>query len=336
MIFRQIKKFAFAIFAIACASNALGDIAYSPIELHKNYLSNAMPIAVYKNIKIDDFKKLIVMAFEGSNFSLVSITETRDQDTLYKFSYPISFDEKLQNINLILRTNETKDSKKRCADCFLRIHQKIDDANVKTLPWMTQYELSSKFFPDIDKAYYEIQRNGQKYMDQKFGFNYKNQWSGERNLWPTGNAFVGVSLSDLKRQVTQAYTEAGFVLRQDTSQGEKVSPLELIFNFPMDAEKIGGVVYKIRFLNQFGMNDVCYPCEVAEIYDPHQQLPAAGILGIPDRLTLESRFIAGRARAYEQLKTQAARYLRPRTVFLIPSKPAPLGSPRVVTPMVVT
>ena len=55
------------------------------------------------------------------------------------------------------------------------------------------------------------------------------------------------------------------------------------------------------------------------------------------RLTLESRFTAARMQALEKLKSGTEHYLRPETVFTIPPKPAPLGSPRPqIQPPIVT
>ena len=55
------------------------------------------------------------------------------------------------------------------------------------------------------------------------------------------------------------------------------------------------------------------------------------------RLTLESRFTAARMQALEKLKSGTEHYLRPETVFTLPPKPAPLGSPRPqIQPPIVT
>ncbi len=328
------KCFGFPIAMMIFTANSFSQTSYSPIELHKKYNQTSLPVAIYKNIKREDFKKLIIAAFETSNFSFVSTTETPDQNTLYKFSYANSLDAKSPGISLFVRTNETIDGQKRCANCFLRLPNLIDDPTLKNLPWMTQYEISSGFYPAIDKAYSTIQNNGQQYMDQKFGFDYRKQWDGERNFEKYGNSFIGISLSDLKRDVVQTYTEAGFLLVQDRNMDASTS--DLIFSFPIEIDGKEGVGYRVRFFNQLDGNGFCNPCEVAEIYDPHQKLPAAGISGMSSRLTLESRFITGRTRAFEQLKNTTTRYLRPRTSFTIPPKPAPLGSPRVLAPMVVT
>jgi hypothetical protein len=321
-VFERVLFFAFLLTIFS--SNSWSQGLTGPLAFHKRYESS-MPVAIYKDIKAEDLKKMIVTAFKESNFSLISINEAADQGTLYNFSYKIEFDGKIHTVNLVTRSNGNVNSQKRCANCFLRFTNFSDDSFAKNLPWMVQYELSSKVFPDLDKAYDKIKMNGQKYMDQQFGFDYKNQWQGERNSSSYGNAFIGIDISTLKREVIKAYTDAGFNLSQERSSG--LNSLSIVFSFPIDnEEKREGVVYIVHFLNQFSSNEFCSPCEVTEAYNPYQKLPAAGILGIQNRLTLESRFSSSRERAFELLNNSTARYLRPRTTFLIPPKPAPLGS----------
>jgi hypothetical protein len=164
-------------------------------------------------------------------------------------------------------------------------------------------------------------------MDARFGFHYQDQWRGERNLYE--NSFIGVGLPDLKAVTIASYRAAGFTFVGDDDQKDSaMSRSELVFSCPVDPDQAAGVAYKVMLAGQFNEHGACFPCEMREVYDPYQQLPPAGLSGISNRLSLESRFTAARTLAFDQLKGATERYLRPGTEFFVPPKPAPLGSPR--------
>ena len=143
---------------------------------------------------------------------------------------------------------------------------------------------------------------------------------------PVQNSFVGVEPEDLIAKIIDAYRAAGFTFVKEEKIDSTASKLTL--SFPISQDQAEGVVYTIAVSSQFDARGRCYPCEISETYDPYQRLPAAGLSGIPNRLTLESRFSAARIQAFEALMSATGRYLRPGTVFTIPAKLAPLGSPR--------
>jgi hypothetical protein len=326
MFLKFMQKIVYSVLLfVVCSGQSFGQFANGPLDFHRQF-EGAMPVAIYSGIKAQDFKKLIITAFEKSNFTFVSISEDSKLGTLYRFSYSIEFDGKSQTIQIFARSDGDIDSRKRCANCFLRQVQLVDKTIAKNMPWMLQYEFSSRIFPDIDRAYGKIKIDGQKYMDPKHGFDYKNQWQGERNFSQYGNSYASVEFAALKRQVIQAFSNAGFNFTNEKAWGGSYT--DLSFSFPITEDKKDGVIYAVSFFSQLNSDAFCAPCEMTESYNPYQQLPPTGVLGVSDRLTLESRFSAARTRAFELLKSSTARYLRSRTDFVIPPKRAPLGSPR--------
>jgi hypothetical protein len=314
------------IVAATFVGTAFGQDGYAPLLLHYTPRSTALPVAIYRNIKIDDLRTLVIGAFEGADFSLTSITRTKDGVAQFIFSYPMVLGSNSRNIALVLKLDENLDKDRRCERCFLRQALLTDVAGYTNLPWMTQYEASSRIFPDIDRAFAKIRTDGQKYMDAEVGFQYKNFWQGEKNLY--GNSFSGISLTALKAATVDSYHAAGFVPMGEAQRTPDSVFSRLIFSFPIASDQTGGVVYEVLFASQFDASGSCNPCEMEELLDPYQQLPAAGLSGMASRLTLESRFSAARALAFDKLKDATERYLRPRSTFTVPPKSAPLGSPR--------
>lgn len=314
------------ILGTALLESASAQSGMAPILLHPRLGSDALPVAIFQNIKVEDFRKLVIGAFEDYRFSFTSISKTKDGATQYKFSYPVPVGRDVQNVELVVRVDENLDRHKRCANCFLRMAELPDISALRKLPWMTQYEVSGHVFPAIDRAYAKIRVVGQSSMDRTFKFDYQDRWRGERNLYE--NSFVGIDLPDLKTAIIDSYRAAGFTFVGDDQQDSPTSRSELVFSYPVDPNQTAGVAYRIIFASQFNERGNCYPCEMREAYDPYQQLPPAGLSGISDRLSLESRFAAARTLAFERLKSATERYLRTRSVFVVPPKPAPLGSPR--------
>lgn len=327
------------VLAIVLAPTLFGNVfaepAASPIWLHHKLRSTSVPVAIYRSIRVDEFRKLVTRAFEASGFAFVAITHDKDGALRYRFSYSALLEGKAENYALVLRVDENVDKKGRCANCFLRFAELPDARAMGRLPWMAQYDLSSRIFPGIDRAFDRIRADGQKYMDAGFGFNYTQQWQGERNQY--GNSFSAVSLPDLKTAVVNAYRAAGFLPTGDAQAARSSEPLELNFVFPLEADAGTGPAYKVVVFHQLDPRGNCYPCEVVESFDPYQTLPAAGLSGMASRLTLESRFTIARTLAFDNMRAATERHLRPRSVFTVPPKPAPLGSPRPPpTPAVVT
>lgn len=306
---------------------------HSVLGLHYKIGNPAFPAAAYRNISVTEFRSMVRKAFEASGFSFSSIDEQKNKSTVIQFE--LSATPKTGLIpKIILSTDEVLDGRKKCNPCFLRYAQVSNAEKIAALPLMMQYDLSTLLVPAIDKAYSNIESSGQKYLDPSFGFNYKPQWKGEQNV--IGNSYTEINLPDLGARIFNAYKNAGFTpIESDIDP--KAPWIDLTFSFPIDPAKDGGAIYKLRIHSQYDADGRCYPCEVIEQYDPYQRLPPAGLSGVLNRATLESRFSTARSAAFENMKIDLERYLRPRSGFTVPIKPAPLGSPRPPpTPIVVT
>lgn len=335
MLLNLVCRFICTLIVIAIIiPSAIAQTTSNPIDIYKEPNPRALPVAIYEKIPKEEFRKLIIVTLAENNFTFISTTEELEKEVTHNFLYSFYSGEKFIKINVAIGTNENLDVKMKCVNCFLKLPKITNIQTIKSLPWLVQYDLMNSLFSDMDKMYASIKINGLRYMDKKFGFDYEKKWNGERNFSAFGNSLVDVNLLDLKQEVIKSYVNAGFLFIRDKNINENT--LTLIFNYPINVENKEGVVYGISFLNQLNDNKFCHPCEITETYDPHQKLPAVGILGVADRLTLESRFIAARARAFELLKNATSRYLRPRTTFVVPPKPAPLGSPRHIPPPIVT
>jgi len=296
----------------------------SVLDLSYRIERPVFPTAAYRNISVAEFRSTVSNAFQKSGFSLSSVDEQKDKSTVFVFKLDV--DPKMGLVPIVLvSADELLDGRKKCNPCFLRSTEVKNGRDFKALPWMTQYDLSALLVPAIDNAYSTMESVGREHADLAFKFNYKRQWEGERNLF--GNAFVGISLPSLRERIVRAYRSAGFIPIESEASAE-ASELALTFSFPVDPAKDGGVVYKVGIYSQYDADGNCHPCEVAEHYDPYQQLPPAGLSGVLSRATLESRFTAARNAAYESMRAELERYLRPRSVFSGPPKRAPLGSPR--------
>ena len=357
-LLKSLRGFLLSVFCGAILlESAIGQPVNAPLLLHPRLSADTLPVAAYRGIKVEEFRKMVIGAFENSGFALKSIEATTDGRTYYKFSYPVPVGpvdapgKNIQKVVVQVRVNENLDKHKRCASCFLRLAELPDLPLLQKLPWMTQYQVSSAIFPAIDRAFAQIRTNGKSAMDASFPFTYQNQWQGERNLYE--NSFVGIDLPDLKAAIINSYRAAGFTFVNDDQLDAAIGHSELEFSFPLEPDKgAGGVVYKVSLAAQFhdrnasgsgtsskssSNSNNCYPCEISEAYDPYQQLPPAGLSGMTNRLSLEPRFAAARTLALERLKAATERYLRPGTLFLNPPKPAALGSPRPkILPMAVT
>ena len=306
------------------AAFAQPQLSRSVLDLSYKGGRPAFPVAAYRNVSVAEFRSMVSKAFQRSDFSFVAVGEQKNKSTVFEFKF--NADPKVRFVPTVLvSADELLDGKKKCNPCFLRFAEIKNAQEVKALPWMAQYDLSAQLVPAIDNAYSTIESVGREYVDPAFRFNYKRQWEGEQTLF--GNAFVGLSLPSLKEDLVRAYRSAGF-LPIESEAPPKASELTLAFSFPVDPAKDGGVVYKVKIYSQYDADGHCYPCEVTEHYDPYQQLPPAGLSGVLSRATLEPRFTEARNAAYESMRTNLERYLRPRSVFSVPPKQAPLGSPR--------
>lgn len=283
----------------------------------------AIPAAVYQKITVTEFRSMVSKAFRTSGFSLVAVDAQKNRSTIFQFRFD-AYPKVEPKPMIFVSADELPDERKRCNPCFLRFAEIRNASEFETLPWMTQYELSALLVPAIDNAYATIESNGHR--DPAWErFNYKRQWAGERNLF--GNSFTGIDESSLKEAIVRAYRNAGFI-PVETKAGTRASGQLLTFSFPADPAKEGGALYTIRIDSQYDADGRCHPCEITEQYDPYQQLPPAGLSGIASRATLESRFTAARGAAYDAMRADLERHLRPGSVFSIPPKQAPLGSPR--------
>lgn len=308
----------------------------SPNVLDLGYKTprTALPVAAYRNMSTTEFRSMVRKAFQESGFTFISANAQKDKPTIIRFDLAVNPKTEINPTILVSIDELLLDSRKNCNPCFLRFTEISNEQEIRALPWMMQYKLTSLLVPAIDRAYSNIELSGRTHLAPSFSFNYRPQWKGEQNLF--GNSYTGISLTDLKERVTSVYRNAGFTPIGDDVD-LKSSELNLTFNFPIDPAKDGGAIYKLKINSQFDANGHCYPCEVTENYDPYQRLPPAGLSGVLDRATLESRFSAARSTAFENMRIDLERYLRPRSVFTVPAKPAPLGSPPPPpTPIVVT
>ncbi|MDQ0070543.1 hypothetical protein J2W34_002328 [Variovorax boronicumulans] len=295
---------------------------------------SALPVATYRGMSTSEFRSMVRKAFQESGFTFVSANSQKDKPTVIRFELIINPKTEINPTILVSIDESLLDSRRNCNPCFLRFTEISNEQEMKALPWMMQYKLTSLLLPAIDKAYSNIELSGRTHLAPSFSFNYKPQWKGEKNLF--GNSYTGIGLPDLKERLINAYRSAGFTpIENDVNL--KSSELDLIFSFPIDPAKDGGAVYKLKINSQFDANGHCYPCEITENYDPYQRLPPAGLSGVFDRATLESRFSAARSTAFENMRIDLESYLRPRSGFTVPAKLAPLGSPRPPpTPIAVT
>lgn len=246
------------------------------MQLHPQLTSNAVAVARYQAIKQEDFRKLVIGAFQQQGFSLRSIDKAKDGTAQYNFFYPVATGGSVQNVDVVLRADENLDKDKRCVNCFLRAATLPDTDKLQRSPWMLQYQLSQQVFPAIDQAYASIRTNGRASMDAAYGFSYRNQWSGEKNLYQ--NSFVGITPADLSAKILEAYQAAGFTLVSDAKTQATAS--EWLLTYPISPGQTEGVVYKITTASQWDAGGRCFPCEISEDYDPHQRLPAAGLSGM--------------------------------------------------------
>src|SRR5262245_46752378 len=117
---RSINRFLLPIFfSLALLETASGQSGGAPLLLHPISTSNTLPVAIYQNIRVEDFRKLVIGAFEDAGFSLTRIARTKDEAaTQYKFSYRVPVGKDVQSIELVVRVNENQDRNKRCANCF--------------------------------------------------------------------------------------------------------------------------------------------------------------------------------------------------------------------------
>ena len=219
-LLKSLRGFLLSVFCGAILlESAIGQPVNAPLLLHPRLSADTLPVAAYRGIKVEEFRKMVIGAFENSGFALKSIEATTDGRTYYKFSYPVPVGpvdapgKNIQKVVVQVRVNENLDKHKRCASCFLRLAELPDLPVLQKLPWMTQYQVSSAIFPAIDRAFAQIRTNGKSAMDASFPFTYQNQWQGERNLYE--NSFVGMDLPDLKAAIIDAYRAAGFTFVND-------------------------------------------------------------------------------------------------------------------------
>lgn len=321
----------FLILGLGCLSISGGQPLAKRMAAVETRSPHAMPVAIYRDIRVRDLNQLLIDSFSESNFSLVAAKKDTDGITAFRFSYPMDKNGKSGAVIFEFKVDGTVVNNK-CMNCFLRWGTIQNEGDMAKLPWMAQYDLNSRLYPDIDRAYASIKSKSGNYLDPQHGFDYKTRWSGERNRPGFDNSYVSIKLPDLKRELVRAFTDSGFIMLRDSNPAADASDSVLAFSFPIAGDKPGGVVYSIQFANQFDANGLCYPCETGSLYDPYQTLQPAGLSAMSGRLTLASRFEDGLNSAYEQTRASTERYLRPRTQFIRPPKSAPLGSARPPPP----
>jgi len=326
----------FLVLGLGCLSISSGQPVAKRMAAVDTMSPHAFPVAIYRNIKAQDLNRLLVDSFSESNFSLLAARKDAEGATAFEFAYPLDKSGKPGKVIFEFKVDGTVVNN-TCMNCFLRWGGIRNERDLANLPWMAQYDLKSRLYPDIDRAYASIKNKSGIYLDPQHGFDYKNMWSGEHNRSPYDNSYVKVILPDLKRELVRAFTDSGFTLLRDSNLAADAPESVLAFAFPVDSGKPEGVVYAIRLASQFDADGLCYPCEARPEYDPYQPLPPAGLSAMPGRLTLASRFEAALSSAYNQSSAATQRYLRPGTQFIRPPKSAPPGSARPPPlPVVVT
>lgn len=336
-ILKMVSRMAVSlILGLGCLSISSGQPVAKRMAAAETRTPHAMPVAIYRDIRVRDLNRLLIDSFKESNFSLLAAKKDGDGITDYQFSYPMEKNGRSGSVVFGFKVDGTVVNG-TCMNCFLRWGQIQNESDMAKLPWMARYDLNSRLYPDIDQAYASIKTKSRDYLDPQHGFDYQTLWSGERNRPGYDNAYVKVKLPDLKRELVRAFTESGFILLRDSNPAADAPDSVLAFSFPIDGDKPAGVVYSIQVASQFDADGFCYPCETRPVYDPYQALPPAGLSAMSGRLTLASRFEAGLSSAYDQTKAATERYLRPRTQFIRPPKSGPPGSaPPPRNPPVVT
>jgi hypothetical protein len=309
---------------LALALPANGPFAAPPVAA-RPLRAESLPIAIYRNIGFEELKRLLVGAFTESGFALVDARKVPEALVQLEFRYPANA--KDARVDWWFKVDGTLAGGK-CANCFLRWGRLHGEHTVGDLPWMEQYDFSSRFYPDLDRAYALVRSRSEAFLDPQRGFAYQNTWNGERNRLPYSNSFAGVRLPDLKREIIRAWSDAGFVFLHDSNPAADAPASSLSFEFPIEPGGRQGAAYAIRFSSQFDAAGNCFPCETTASFDPHQPLPSLGLSGVGSRLTLAPRFESSLKDAYDRMQAATQQHLRPRTQFVRPPRTAALGSPR--------
>ena len=318
----------------------------NPLDLHPRG-SDAVAVAGYQGVKADVWRKQVQSAFERAGFVLQQTRKGPGGLLAYRFEKQVALSQGPRSVEVEVRTDGQVDAQGHCVTCFLRLTnvQGLDEPRPQTpdayvraaerlvvLPWLDQYALSRTIFPAIDQAYADMRTAGQAWQMPNMPYRYEPRWRGDSNVHQ--NAYAGQTPAQVKALIVGAWTAAGFVLVKELPIG--TDEIRLEFSFPMSKNLAEGVAYPIRLINQTGANGLCQTCETQDVFDPHQSLPPAGLAGMRDRLSLQSRFSSVRKLAYDKLKAASEGQLRSGSTFLTPPEPAALGSPapRVLPPAV--
>lgn len=288
-------------------------------------------VSSFKGIKLDALGTVVASAFSASHFSLVSLTSGKDVDgdsvLHFRFSYPLTESDGSKPAIINVKVDGKIDRKGICTLCFLRDGYFEDSASLRKYSWMNEYELRSRLYPDLDKAFSTIQVETSAYIENP-RLGYRPVWDGDKNRHLNSNSYLLISLNELKGSVIRSFEDAGFVLIEEKNSTLMAGSGELQFVFPYASGQKIGAKYSVGIHSQLDANGRCYPCEVVEIFDPYQDLPSPGLGGVIDRATLPARFEASLNLAQDNMQAANARYLRPGTAYFRPMKTAPLGTPR--------
>lgn len=323
-------------------------VPQNPLDLHPRG-SDAVAVAGYQGVKADAWRKQVQSAFERAGFALKQTRKGPGGVVAYRFEKQVALSQGPRNVEVEVRTDGQVDAQGRCVACFLRLADvqgldapaRLSPGEVRetpakerltALPWLDQYTLSRAIFPALDQAYADMRTAGQAWQMPNMPFRYEPRWRGDSNVHQ--NAYAGQTPAQLKALIVGAWTAAGFVLVKELPVG--TNEIRLEFAFPMSKNSAEGVAYPIRLVLQTDAQGLCQTCETQDEFNPHQSLPPAGLAGMRDRLSLQSRFSAARKLAYDKLKAASEGQLRSGSTFLTPPEPAALGSPapRVLPPAV--
>lgn len=348
---RWLTRAALGATAALCMATAAAKMRapQNPLDLHPRG-SNAVAVAGYQGVKADAWRKQVQSAFERAGFVLKQTRKGPGGVLAYRFEKQVALSQGPRNVEVEVRIDGQVDAQGRCVSCFLRLAdvQGLDEPprlspgdlareipakeRLTALPWLDQYTLSRAIFPAMDQAYADMRTAGQAWQMPNMPFRYEPRWRGDSNVYQ--NAYAGQTPAQVKALIVGAWTAAGFVLVKESPVGTDGTLLE--FSFPTSANSAEGVAYPIRLIHQVDAKGLCQTCETQDEFNPHQNLPPAGLAGMRDRLSLQSRFSAARKLAYDKLKAASEGQLRSGSTFLTPPEPAALGSPapRVLPPAV--
>lgn len=306
----------------ALSSLSLADVPTAP---------RALALSSYKGISLDAFEKAVASGFSSEGFTVDSIRRERDKDGQknieMKFKYPLESGDSSAPPLIIVKIDGVPDRNGKCILCFLRGPYIEDPKTLNKLSWMEKYEIKYQINSRLDNSIKRIQDNLLKFSENP-SITTEKYYSGELNTEKDSNSFIAISPSELKKTLISQLSSAGFILINESNPLKIENSFYLDFIYPYSSSETIGAQYRILIQSQLDKSGNCYPCEVKELFDPYQNLPAPGLAGILDRATISTRFYSSLSAAQDQMQSSLSPYLRPRTNFFRMKSSVTLGTPR--------